>query len=85
MNSGRNEICWDIDVANVSTVILAHVHEARAGSNGPVRIDFNGKLEGCRSVDRELLRDVRASPADYYVNVHTDQFKVGAVRGQLSK
>jgi hypothetical protein len=87
LNQGQGEVCWDIDVQNLTTpVILAHIHQGAAGVNGPVVVDFmepvNG-LRGCVPADPALVKQIRQNPADYYVNVHTTMFPAGEVRGQL--
>jgi hypothetical protein len=87
LNQGRGEVCWDISVSDLtSPVILAHIHHGAAGTNGPVVVDFmepvNG-LNGCVQADNALIKDIRQNPADYYVNVHTETFPGGEVRGQL--
>ena len=38
----------------------------------------------CVDVDPELLRSIARKQANYYVNVHTEAFPAGAIRGQLS-
>lgn len=44
-----------------------------------------GKLAGCsRKVSPADLAMVVAKPADYYLNIHTKQFRGGALRGQLT-
>jgi hypothetical protein len=87
LNSGQGEVCWDISVSDLtSPVILAHIHQGDASTNGPVVVDFmepvNG-LHGCVSADAALIKDIGQHPADYYVNVHTTTFPGGEVRGQL--
>ena len=87
LNSGQSEVCWDISVGDLtSPVILAHIHQGGAGTNGPVVVDFmepvNG-LNGCVPADPALIKDIRKHPADYYVNFHTTTFPGGEVRGQL--
>ena len=87
LNQGQGEVCWDISVTGLTTpVILAHIHQGAAGTSGPVVVDFdepaNG-LNGCVHADAALISQIRAHPADYYVNVHTTMFPAGEVRGQL--
>ena len=87
LNQGQGEVCWDISVTDLtSTVILAHIHQGGAGTNGPVVVDFNepvNGLSGCVSADAALIKEIRSHPADFYVNVHTTMFPGGEVRGQL--
>ena len=68
----------------------AHIHEAAAGENGPIVVPLNppnasGVSSGCAEVSRELALAIIQDPEAYYVNVHTDDFQSGAIRGQLSK
>jgi hypothetical protein len=37
------------------------------------------------ALSRDLLDAIRKSPQAFYVNVHTNIFPNGAIRGQLSK
>lgn len=77
-------MCWRINVGNVGAVQAAHIHRGRFDQNGPVRIDFNGQLSGCKAVPQSLLDAIAANPSVWYVNIHTGQFSAGAIRGQLS-
>jgi len=43
----------------------------------------SGTSSGCVSADSELIKEIRQSPAEFYVNVHNSEFTGGAVRGQL--
>lgn len=90
VNPGKNLVCWDITVANIDGATRGHIHEAVAGTNGPIVVEFfeggNTQLQGCTSpkagtTAREILKD----PASYYVNIHNTAYPAGAVRGQLSK
>ncbi len=89
LNQGQGEVCFDITVEGVAPITAAHIHRAPAGSPGPVVVNFavniNG-LSGCvDGVDKDLIKDIRQNPEDYYVNVHNADFPPGALRGQLSK
>ena len=35
------------------------------------------------ALEPDLLKKIIATPGDYYVNVHNNEFKGGAIRGQL--
>jgi hypothetical protein len=80
-DSVANSVSWNITVNNIDTVILDHIHSAPAGTNGPVVIDFGGALSG--SVVDPDVAAVLANPTGFYVNVHTNVFTGGAVRGQI--
>jgi hypothetical protein len=84
INTGTNEVCWDVHIAGLSTVTGAHIHNAAAGVAGPVKVDFAGALSGCLTIAAPLATDIVANPANYYVNVHSSEFAGGAIRGQLS-
>lgn len=85
LNQGQGEVCYDIDVSNIiGTVVAAHIHTGTAGVNGPVVIPLP-PLSGCVSADRDLIKRIRQNPTDFYVNVHTNTYPGGAVRGQLSR
>ena len=87
VNAGQGLVCYELRVANILPATAAHIHEAPAGTAGPVRVTLTapsaGMSSGCVPVDRELAKELAADPSDYYVNVHNGQFPAGAVRGQL--
>ena len=84
-------ICYTAKVQGLAPVTGAHIHEAPAGSPGPVVVDLRpdlanrtgNKLSYCVSTTPERAADIIASPADYYVNVHNAEYPGGAIRGQL--
>ena len=90
LNQGQGEICFDLDVADIANPTRAHIHDAAAGANGPIVVTFFDSppavFDGCvGGVDKDLIKDIRQNPQDYYINVHNADFPGGAVRGQLSK
>jgi hypothetical protein len=89
LNQGQGEVCFDIEVSNISTITAAHIHAAPAGANGPVVVDFKPAVNGLNNcvsgINRALIKAIRQNPELYYVNVHSTEFPGGAVRGQLSK
>jgi hypothetical protein len=91
LNQGQGEVCFELTVADIAAPTAAHIHAAPAGVNGGVVIPLlpppeDGSVSGCVSdVDKDLIKSIRQSPSEFYVNVHNLDFPGGAVRGQLSK
>jgi hypothetical protein len=87
VNFGQSEICYDLTVADLDTVVAAHIHSAPAGINGPIVVPLeapvDGSSSGCVTVEASLAKAIAKSPQVFYVNVHTVLFPGGAVRGQL--
>ncbi len=79
-------VCYEITVENIGDAQAAHIHTGAAGEDGPPVVDFdvptNG-LSGCVDADEETIRSISTSPSNYYVNIHTEEYGGGAVRGQL--
>ncbi|MGH2616393.1 MAG: CHRD domain-containing protein [Thermomicrobiales bacterium] len=68
-----------------SDVTLVHIHEGAAGVQGDPVVDFNGQLETCVPISSNLANQIKANPAGFYANIHTEEFPNGAVRAQLSE
>ena len=91
VDAAKGQVCYDLMVEKLgSAATMAHIHKAAADAAGPVAVplkapDASGKVKDCTTVDPAVAKDIAANPGGYYVNVHTDQFKGGAIRGQLSK
>lgn len=84
-------VCYTLKVQGIEAPTAAHIHEAPAGEAGPVVIDLRidlaesrgNRLSYCANATEEVAADIRANPADYYVNVHNPTYPAGAIRGQL--
>ena len=89
LNLDTGEVCYSISTSNIQPVTAAHIHAGVAGKSGGPKITFNkaedGTFKGCVNADKALLRDIKANPGAFYVNVHTAEFPNGAIRGQLGK
>ena len=82
------QVCHLINYANTGAPItLGHIHVGDPGVNGPVVVDFTNLASGaeaCVAADSQLLSEIVANPGGYYVNLHTDPFPQGVLRGPLS-
>jgi hypothetical protein len=89
LNQGLGMVCWELTASGIAPASAAHIHRAPAGSPGPVVVPLSPPTEGfssgCISAAPELIKEIRQSPGDFYVNVHNADFPAGALRGQLDK
>ena len=105
LNSGQEEICFKMTFSGLSAPLSdAHIHQAPAGVGGGIVVRFAGPVyaalpavtEGtvarCVFAPRELIKEIRKNPENYYVNLHTfggptdpNDRPAGAIRGQMFK
>ena len=90
VNVGQNQVCYDITTEKIAAATMAHIHKGGPAEAGPVAIalkapDATGKVKDCATADAAVVKDILQNPGNYYVNVHTGDFKAGAIRGQLGK
>jgi hypothetical protein len=95
LNQGQGAVCFDLSWTGIDgTVFAAHIHVGPAGVAGPVVVPLftdvalsgTDSASGCVSgVSEELIKAIRHDPENYYVNIHSDVFPAGAIRGQLGK
>ncbi len=83
--------CWTLSAQGINSVTQSHIHIGAEGESGdivvPLDVDgFEGSSEGCIEPmeDAAVLQEIVDNPAGYYVNLHTDDFPAGAIRGQLA-
>jgi hypothetical protein len=89
-----NVITYRIELSNIDSAFLAHIHRGVAGVSGPViqnlyvpprlstDLDFSGLLiEDTVTVSDAILAQIRSDTT--YVNVHTKVNAAGEIRGQL--
>jgi hypothetical protein len=84
------KLCYGLQVVRIGTPIAAHIHQAPVGQNGPISVPLQAPIagagagsRGCKVLSTSRANAIKANPGAYYVNVHTDAFPNGAIRGQL--
>ncbi len=86
--ASKSELCADVEADYIDQASAAHIHHAPAGSSGAVVVSLpipneDGEAEGCVEIQPSLLKAIKDSPEDYYINIHTSPYPEGAIRGQL--
>jgi hypothetical protein len=84
------KVCYDLKVKDLANPTAAHIHKGGPDAAGPPVVplsapDASGHSAACVTADAAVAKDLVAHPGAYYVNVHSAQYKAGAIRGQLSK
>lgn len=85
-----DQLCYGITVRDIEDPIAAHIHRGRPNVAGPVVIPLThpttgspGTSSDCTTVTADQARALLRNSHRFYVNVHTDSFPGGAVRGHL--
>ena len=92
----NNVVTYEVDwVGMTNPPSLSHIHENVAGVNGSVVVNFvtaasqfasSTRAKGSIQTTPEIASRIRANPAGFYVNVHSNPgFPGGEIRGQLLK
>ena len=87
----KREVCYEVAVQKIDTPVGMHIHEGERGKSGGIVVPLDTPkasdttTTGCASVDATLLGRIAATPGNFYVNVHTQTYPQGALRGQLSQ
>jgi hypothetical protein len=88
-DSDKGQVCYTLTSKGTDTPTAAHIHKGAIGVAGPPVVPLDapatGTSKGCATVAADVISAIVATPADYYVNVHTAAFPKGAFRGQLGK
>jgi hypothetical protein len=87
-----NQLSYTYDYQNlVSPLTASHIHEAPPGTPGSIVIPLSigaggtsGTVSDTATADPALLDRICANPAGFYINLHTDTFPGGEIRGQLT-
>lgn len=88
----QDKVCFDLEVKKLDTVVAGHIHKGDAETDGKVKVTLfdeeslegTGAYEGCvKEVKAKLIEKIAAKPEKFYVNIHTEEYPDGAIRGQL--
>ena len=91
LDVSKGELCYEVTVQRIDRPTGMHIHEGEAGKAGDVVVPLttptatDTTTTGCADVDAPLIGRMAANPDNFYVNVHTQMYPQGAVRGQLSQ
>lgn len=83
------QVCYRVRAENITLPAVAtHIHRGGPTANGPVVVALappgaNGNSSGCSVATAAVIDELIASPANFYVNVHTQEHPGGAMRAQL--
>jgi hypothetical protein len=86
-----DEFCYTLEVEGLTApATAAHIHLGDRNVAGGVVIPLTAvpmetsfEVSDCEPASATLLAAIEENPRNYYVNVHTDTFPLGEVRGQL--
>ncbi|MGH3482317.1 MAG: CHRD domain-containing protein [Nocardioidaceae bacterium] len=93
-----DKLCYALTARRIEPATLAHIHAGPRGVAGGIVVALQAPTSGFSAdcittvpedqntmdtlTDSELAA-IRANPSQFYVNVHNDPFRAGAIRGQL--
>jgi Cu/Zn superoxide dismutase len=91
-----DQLCYTLEIRNLTMApFAAHIHFGPRNEAGPVVVPLavanatSGTTSACITATESgpltfaELAGIEANPRDYYVNVHTNNFPGGEIRGQL--
>ena len=81
-------VCWRFaHLHGFSNATVTQIHAGLRGRSGKILVPLStGPMlhhRGCVKVGAAAITAITRAPSDYYVNVHSQQYPSGAVRGQL--
>jgi hypothetical protein len=88
-DTSKGNVCYTLHAKGIMTSTMAHIHKGAVGVAGPPVAPLTppnsteGMSSGCAPLPADVLSDILANPANYYVNIHTSAYPKGALRGQI--
>src|SRR5262245_14022736 len=69
LSAGKDQICYELAVSNISAATAAHIHSGAADVAGPVLVMLkspdSGSAKDCVTLEREKILDIIKNPANY--------------------
>lgn len=80
------QLCYDLTWnAATGTPIAGHIHQGPKGASGPILVTLSPTTaHTCTTVAPMIASGIASNPSGYYVNLHTQAYPDGAIRGQLA-
>jgi len=90
VNVGHGEVCYVVTIATVASPITEiALYQGAAGQVGTKVLRLTPspigiyQMQACAPCSDGLCRDISRNPSNYYIQVTTQTYSNGAVRGQL--
>jgi hypothetical protein len=94
LKAKKKKVCFTLEYRKLDGgATAAHIHRGKKGVAGAIKVELfavdpplpeEDSVNGCQKhVKRKLIRRIKRRPENYYVNVHSEPYPDGAIRGQL--
>ena len=90
IDSETGRVIWGFYYSGIGAPTAMHIHRGAVGESGGVILPLNvesklgeGALTGRVIAEPEIVREILANPAGFFVNIHNGDFRRGALRAQL--
>jgi hypothetical protein len=88
IHHNTHRLCADLEIRSIGSVTSAQIYRGGPGAAGePVarleRPDDDDSWD-CKPVGDALAQEIESNPSAFYVEVRTEEFPNGAIRGQLA-